>query len=240
MEYTAKQIENAKRNYNSMLVLRTVESYEPQYIGWAAAEQRCEYHNRIVSQILAGNKELEKEWKLFIEEIWQKEEQQNRMHKELICVTPGENRQLSVMNAMTALKGRAHEEDLVIIHDAARPNLSQEILTGLITAAEDADGVVPVLPMKDTVYSSADGRKISGLLNREEIYAGQAPEAFRYGKYDRANRKLDQNQIRQIHGSTEPAVMAGMDIRCIPGDEHNYKITTEEDLKRFREEMEKI
>ena len=65
MEYTAKQIENAKRNYNSMLVLRTVESYEPQYIGWAAAEQRCEYHNRIVSQILAGNKELEKEWKLF-------------------------------------------------------------------------------------------------------------------------------------------------------------------------------
>ena len=181
----------------------------------------------------------EKEWQSFIEEIWQKEEQQNQMHKELICVTPGENRQLSVMNAMTALKGRACEEDLVIIHDAARPNLSQEILTGLMTAAEDADGVVPVLPMKDTVYSSSDGRKISGLLNREEIYAGQAPEAFRYGKYDRANRKLDQNQIRQIHGSTEPAVMAGMDIRCIPGDEHNYKITTEEDLKRFREEMEK-
>lgn len=65
MEYTAKQIENAKINYNAMLVLRTVESYEPQYIGWAAAEQRCEYHNRIVSQIFAGNKELEKEWKLF-------------------------------------------------------------------------------------------------------------------------------------------------------------------------------
>ena len=65
MNYTTKQIENAKRNYNAMLVLRTVESYQPQYIGWAAAEQRCEYHNRIVSQILAGNKELEKEWKLF-------------------------------------------------------------------------------------------------------------------------------------------------------------------------------
>ena len=64
-KYTAKQIENAKRNYNAMLVLKTVESYEPQYIGWAAAEQRCEYHNRIVSEILAGNKELEKEWKLF-------------------------------------------------------------------------------------------------------------------------------------------------------------------------------
>ena len=65
MEYTAKQIENAKKNYNAMLVLRTVESYEPQYIGWATAEQRCEHHNRIVTEILSGNKELEKEWKLF-------------------------------------------------------------------------------------------------------------------------------------------------------------------------------
>lgn len=65
MTYTEKQIENAKKAYNQMLVLRTVESYEPEYIGWAAAEQRCEYHNRIVSQILSGNKELEKEWKLF-------------------------------------------------------------------------------------------------------------------------------------------------------------------------------
>lgn len=65
MTYTAKQIENAKRNYNAMLVIRTVESYEPQYIGWAAAEQRCEYHNRIVSEILSGNKDLEREWKLF-------------------------------------------------------------------------------------------------------------------------------------------------------------------------------
>jgi hypothetical protein len=65
MQYTAKQIERAKKAYNAMLVIRTVESYEPQYIGWAAAEQRCEYHNNIVASILAGNKELEKEWKLF-------------------------------------------------------------------------------------------------------------------------------------------------------------------------------
>ena len=65
MNYTAKQIENAKRNYNAMLVIRTVESYEPQYIGWNAAEQRCEFHNNIVREILAGNTELEKKWKLF-------------------------------------------------------------------------------------------------------------------------------------------------------------------------------
>jgi len=65
MNYTQSQIENAKAKYNAMLVIRTVERYEPQYIGWNTAEQRCEFHNNIVTSILAGNKELEKEWKLF-------------------------------------------------------------------------------------------------------------------------------------------------------------------------------
>ena len=65
MEYTAKQIENAKRDYNAMLQYRTVESYQPEFIGQHTAEQRCEYHNNIVGEILGGNKELEREWKLF-------------------------------------------------------------------------------------------------------------------------------------------------------------------------------
>jgi hypothetical protein len=65
MTYSEKQIVNAKANYTNFLKIRTVESYEPQFIGWAAAEQRCEYHNKIVTSILAGNKDLEKEWKLF-------------------------------------------------------------------------------------------------------------------------------------------------------------------------------
>jgi hypothetical protein len=65
MNYTADQIERAKIAYNNMLVIRTVESYDPQYIGYAAANQRSEYNNKIVTAILAGDKELEKEWKMF-------------------------------------------------------------------------------------------------------------------------------------------------------------------------------
>jgi hypothetical protein len=65
MDYTAKQIENAKIAYNNFMKLRTVESYEPQYIGYNAAEQRCEFHNNIVNQINSGDKALELEWKLF-------------------------------------------------------------------------------------------------------------------------------------------------------------------------------
>lgn len=65
MEYTAKQIENAKRNYNAMLKIQTLSDYDVENICRNTAEQRMDYHNRIVSEILAGNKELEKEWKLF-------------------------------------------------------------------------------------------------------------------------------------------------------------------------------
>lgn len=63
--YTESQIANAKKNYNSMLAIRTVASYEPQYIGMSAAEQRCEFHNNIVSEILNGNKEVANYWKAF-------------------------------------------------------------------------------------------------------------------------------------------------------------------------------
>jgi len=65
MEYTKKQIENAKRNYNAMLKIQTLVDYDVENIGTNTAEQRMDYHNRIVSEILAGNKELEREWKLF-------------------------------------------------------------------------------------------------------------------------------------------------------------------------------
>ena len=70
MQYTEKQIESAKISYNAMLVIRTVESFEPQYIGWAAAQQRCDYHNQIVTSILNGDKQLEKKWKqFFLDEV---------------------------------------------------------------------------------------------------------------------------------------------------------------------------
>ena len=65
MNYSEKQIENAKKAYNDFLKYRSVESFEPQYIGYAAAEQRAAYHNKLVKDILSGNKDLEKEWKLF-------------------------------------------------------------------------------------------------------------------------------------------------------------------------------
>ena len=65
LQYTDKQIENAKREYYNMLKPHTLADYEVNVIGKDVAYQRMEYHNKIVREIKGGNKELEKEWKTF-------------------------------------------------------------------------------------------------------------------------------------------------------------------------------
>ncbi|MDE6221147.1 MAG: 2-C-methyl-D-erythritol 4-phosphate cytidylyltransferase [Lachnospiraceae bacterium] len=152
---------------------------------------------------------------------------------------PGENRQLSIYHGMEDIIRYTSDSDVVMIHDAARPMISAQMITDSLNAVEGHDGVLPVLSMKDTVYKSEDGAKISALLDRSKIYAGQAPETFRIGRYYEANRRLLPDRICAVNGSTEPAVMAGMDIIMIPGDEKNFKITTKDDMERFCEMMKR-
>ncbi|MBD5518000.1 MAG: 2-C-methyl-D-erythritol 4-phosphate cytidylyltransferase [Lachnospiraceae bacterium] len=148
---------------------------------------------------------------------------------------PGENRQLSIFHGLEDIRTYAEETDIVLIHDAARPLLTADMITACLDAVAGHDGVLPVLPMKDTVYYSEDGIRVSSLLERARIFAGQAPEAFVLRKYYEANKQLLPERILQINGSTEPAILAGLDIAMIPGDEGNFKITTQADLERFRE-----
>lgn len=155
---------------------------------------------------------------------------------------PGRTRQLSILNGIrdidTYVKSLDKNDDpVVIIHDAARPNLTAEYLDQCLDAIEGCDGVMPTLPMKDTVYYSENGTKVDRLLDRSCIYAGQAPELYRLTKYLEANEKLLPDNILKINGSTEPAVMAGLDVAMIPGDENNYKVTTKKDMDRFIQDI---
>ncbi len=150
---------------------------------------------------------------------------------------PGETRQFSIYKGLEAiLKGRdISEDDTVLIHDAARPFLSTELLERCFKALPGHDGVMPALPMKDTVYISTNGNSISGLLDRKTLYAGQAPELFLLKKYYEANKALLPDRIESINGASEPAVLYGMDIVIADGDEKNVKVTSEEDLGSFVE-----
>ena len=150
---------------------------------------------------------------------------------------PGDNRQLSILSGLNDLQGQ--NVDKVLVHDAARPFLSQKMLEACLDIPDGYDGVMPVLPMKDTVYLSQDGTEISQLLDRSKIYAGQAPEGFRYEKYWKANNALSYEEIMCINGSSEPAIKAGMKIAMVPGEDRNFKITTREDLLRFQQILER-
>lgn len=169
------------------------------------------------------------------EESWHEVILESNMNKFKGFSKPGENRQLSIFSALEDIKEYVSREDVVIIHDAARPCVSEKMFIDLIEACIEHDGALPVLPMKDTVYLSEDGKSITSLLNRSQIFAGQAPEAFLFAKYYEANKRLLPDDILKINGSTEPAIMVGMDIAMIPGDEKNFKITTIQDLERFQQ-----
>lgn len=188
-------------------------------------------------------------------EMWRRRIRESSGRKFRGFSDPGENRQLSILNGLKDIRNYAGCSDLVIIHDAARPMVS----SGQITACLDSlfgpnrmpgreqeqggatvyyEGAVPVLPMKDTVYMSSDGKTITSLLERSHVFAGQAPECFVLERYYEANMRLLPERILQINGSAEPAVLAGMNIALVQGDEANFKITTENDLRRFRQFIE--
>lgn len=152
---------------------------------------------------------------------------------------PGINRQMSILNGLEDMKESADDNTFVLVCDAARPMISEKLISECLNAVGGHDGVLPVLPMKDTVYLSSDGKAVSALLDRSKIFAGQAPELFRFIPYYEANQQLLPDRILKINGSTEPAVLAGMDIAMMPGDEDNFKITTRADMDRFCEIVEK-
>ena len=173
---------------------------------------------------------LETEWKDFVS-TWLEE---IKFTKKVIFASAGTSRQHSILNGLKVIKQNgANDEDIVIIHDAARPNVSEKLMIECVCGLQKADGVMPVLPVKDTIYYSKDGEIIDSLLDRDCLFAGQAPESFRFGKYLNLHKGLNESDLSRIRGSSELAYQAGLNIQLIQGDEHNYKITTASDLDKF-------
>ena len=170
------------------------------------------------------------EWKDFIQEHLTLLD----VNKNIIYSDPGETRQLTIYNALKKLENICGDNDIVIIHDAARPLVSQNLINRCLDECCRHDGVLPVIKMKDTVYLSKDGKTIKSLLDRNQLFAGQAPEAFKYQKYIETHQRLSYEEILKINGSTEIAYKCGLDITLIEGDDSNFKITTAEDLSNFK------
>ncbi len=159
---------------------------------------------------------------------------QNQINKFGGFVTPGESRQLSIYNALLAVEKEFQPEDNIIIHDAARPFVTKELLTVGLRELGSSEGVMPVLPAKDTFYQSDDRKVISALLPREKLFAGQAPEFFKLGKYVEIHKKMSKDEILKINGSSEIAYKSGLKVSLIAGEERNFKVTTPGDIELMK------
>lgn len=162
--------------------------------------------------------------------------------KKRVCfVQSGETRQYSIYNALKFVRANGFSaDDIVLIHDAARPLVSQDLINRCYEGCIEADGIMPVVPVKDTTYLSEDGKHIQSLLNRSHLWSGQSPEAFRFGKYISIHDSMTREELLKINGSTELAFTAGLDCRMIASDPMNFKITTIEDLSNFESIVNKL
>ncbi len=155
--------------------------------------------------------------------------------KKCLFVSNGDSRQESILSGLEkCFEMSSNEDDIVVIHDAVRPFVSNELINKCISALDGNDGVLPVVPVKDTLYYSATGKQIDGLLDRDKIYAGQAPEVFCLNSYYNINKRLSKQELENIKGSTEIAYKHNLKIKIVVGEETNFKITTTSDLERYK------
>jgi len=142
--------------------------------------------------------------------------------KPLRIVAGGERRQDSVANAFRAADAQS---DVIVVHDAARPFASGDLIARTIAAAADAGAALAALPARDTVKRAGAEQLVVETLPRETIFLAQTPQAFR--------REVLADALRLDGDATDEATLAeraGHQVRIVDGEAANIKITTRDDL----------
>ena len=135
----------------------------------------------------------------------------------------------NVTDCITADHG-INEDDIIVIHDAARPFVTEQILNDSIDMSAKYGATVCGLPASDTILCSDDGVKVSSIPKRSTIFQGQAPDSFLLKRFLDMQDALTDEQKAVITGTSQICTMNNHDIYLIPGDGINFKITTDSDL----------
>ncbi len=136
-------------------------------------------------------------------------------------VSAGATRSASVRNALAA----APEATVFVIHDAARPLLTTDLVTRCLDALEGVDGVIAATPVADTVHVASE-HLIRETPDRSTLWAAQTPQVFRA---DVLRNAYDSNKDATDEAALVAAV--GGTVRLIEGPSDNIKVTTPTDLR---------
>jgi 2-C-methyl-D-erythritol 4-phosphate cytidylyltransferase len=143
------------------------------------------------------------------------------------AVTGGQTRSESVQAALAEVP---EEATVVVVHDAARPLVTDEVIERVITALGDGwDGAIPVLPLSDTI-KKVDGEAIAETLDRSQLVAAQTPQAF----VAQALRDAFSTLQHTVTKSTDCASLveaSGGRVRAVEGDRRLIKVTEPADLE---------
>jgi 2-C-methyl-D-erythritol 4-phosphate cytidylyltransferase/2-C-methyl-D-erythritol 2,4-cyclodiphosphate synthase len=154
--------------------------------------------------------------------------------KRMTMVHGGATRQASVLAGLEALA--ADKPGIVLIHDAARPFVSNDLIDAAIAAARNHGAAVPGAFVTDTIVSISDGA-IASTPDRASLRAVQTPQAFRFDLILAAHRKAAAGGRHDFTDDGNVARFAGHAVHVFAGDSANVKITTQDDLARAVERL---
>ena len=157
----------------------------------------------------------------------------SRFKKIISVVCGGATRTESVKNALGAIPADA---DLVLIHDVARPFVSDKIIADAISAARVYGAAITGIPVKATLKSFKDGFFVDKTLDRKSIYEIQTPQVFKKNILLEAYKKLSGISFTDDSQLVEKL---GFKVKIVNGSYFNIKITTPEDII-FAEAIAKI
>jgi 2-C-methyl-D-erythritol 4-phosphate cytidylyltransferase len=151
--------------------------------------------------------------------------------KKVQIVAGGEHRQQSVANALNTLKAAA--DDIVLVHDAVRPFVTEEIIREVIAAAEKYGAAIAGMPAVDTVKQverTAEGALIKSTIPRAGVVMAQTPQGFRYSVIKKA---FDEAAADGFMGTDEASLVerSGHDVAVVMGSPRNIKITAPGDME---------
>ena len=155
--------------------------------------------------------------------------------KPVCVVAGGATRAESAKNGVLAASGA-----LVAVHDAARPFVSQQVITAALEAAARCGAAAPAVPVKDTIKAAVRGSGktvpescfVHATPDRSTLYAVQTPQCFDRAAYLAALEELDAEKARLVTDDCSLFELTGRPVQLTQGDYANQKITTREDLPR--------
>lgn len=142
----------------------------------------------------------------------------------------GATRQASVRAGLEALALR--KPDYVLIHDAARPFASHDLLSRAIVAVQKTGAAIPALPVTDTVKTIDGLGRVDKTLDRASLRLVQTPQAFAFAPLLDAHRRAQAAGREDFTDDSALAEWAGMKVDVFAGEPGNIKITNAEDFAR--------